>query len=138
MSANPVDPRGAEYEFGPQENFVIQTLATRMRRVGVMQIIASGLQFAGYTSGFVLIQQKHGALTLGTELPVAVAYLAGGFLVLSAASAFRDIVTTQGSDMGLMMKAFEKLTQPMTILLAAFAFATLLWLVGFILRLAGK
>ncbi len=133
-----VDARGAEYEFGPQEDFVIATLATRMKRVGMMQIIASGLQFAGYTGGFVLIEREHGALRLGTQLPVALAFLVGGFLVLGAGSAFREIVATRGRDMGLLMKAFEKLASLMTLLLAAFVAATVIWLVGFALRLAGK
>ncbi len=133
-----LDAKGPEYELGPQENLVIGTLATRMKRVGVIQIIASCLQFAGYTSGFLLLEHKHGALQLGTQLPVALAFLVGGFLIYSAASAFRAIVTTQGNDIGLLMKAFDKLAGVMTLLIVAFGVATALWLVGFVLRVTGR
>ncbi len=128
MAGDPeaLDARGQEYEFGAQEDQVIGLLATRMRRVGVMQIIASGLQLVGYTGGFVLIKSTHGVLTLGTELPVALAFLIGGFLLLGAASAFRGIVATQGNDMGHLMKAFDKLAVVMTLLLVAFGVATVL------------
>ena len=132
-----LDARGTEYEFGPHENVVVSQLAARMRRVGVMQIIAACLQVAGYTGGFVLLKSDHGALQLGTELPVALAFLVGGFLVLGAASTFRQIVDTQGSDLGHLMKAFDKLSVVMTLLFGAFAIATAIWMVSFGLRLAG-
>jgi hypothetical protein len=133
----PLDALGQEYEFGPEENQVIGLLATRMRRVGIMQIIASGLQFVGYTSGFVLLKGQHRVLTLGTELPVALAFMVGGFLLLGAASGFRSIVATQGNDMAHLMKAFDRLAVIMTLLVVAFAVATAIWMVSFVLRLTG-
>jgi hypothetical protein len=138
LPAEPRDAHGPEYEFGPHENAVVWTLAARMRRVGVMQIIAAVLQVVGYTVGFILLSQQHRVLTLGTELPIALAFLVGGFLLLGSASAFRRIVTTQGNDVSHLMSAFDKLSVVMTLLVAAFAVATALWSVSFVLRLLGR
>jgi hypothetical protein len=132
-----LDPLGQEYEFGPEENQVIGLLATRMRRVGVMQIIAAGIQFVGYTTGFFAHKGAHRALMLGTQLPVALAFMVGGFLLLGAASGFRSIAATQGNDMGHLMKAFDRLAVMMTLLVVAFAIATAIWMVSFVLRVTG-
>ncbi len=71
------------------------------------------------------------------DLPVALAFLVGGFLLFGAADAFRQIATTQGDDMGLLMRACEKLSKLMSILLIAFAVALALYVPAYLLASRG-
>jgi hypothetical protein len=132
-----LDARGAEYEFGPYENGIVSTLAGRMKRVGVVQIVAAVLQLLGYLGLFFSVNRGAGGpIGLATHIPVALAFVVGGFLLYGAARPFRAIVDTQGSDVGLLMKAFEKLAGMMTLLTISFVVATVIWAAGFALRLA--
>src|SRR5438034_8231315 len=96
------DAQGDEYEFGRQENAAIELLARRMKLTGFIQIVAAALQLAGYTGKIALLAPAQGAKRLAVELPVVVAFVLSGVLLLSASSALRGIVATKGNDIGLL------------------------------------
>jgi hypothetical protein len=92
--------RGA-YEFSPEQNEVIASLASNMKIVGVISFFGGGLLVV---AGSVLSAKGGGsALVQG-----ALALVVGG-LTVHAAGAFRHIVDSRGDDIDHMMTALRAL-----------------------------
>jgi len=89
------------YEFTREQNEVIASLASNMKIVGVVSVIAGGLLIL---AGLVLLARGGvSALIQGV-----LALIIGGFTV-QAAGAFRLIVNSQGDDIGHLMTALGAL-----------------------------
>jgi len=124
------------YEFKDQENRAIWRMAKLMKITGVVQIIAGVLQFGGVMGRTYALRQDHLALRIGVDLPVAAAFVVSGVLLFTGASPFKAVVETRGDDIAHVMTACRRLSGVMNTLLIAFAVATLVWLVVFIVLLA--
>ena len=61
-------------------------------------------------------------------LVFVVTFVISGVLLMSASSVLRGIVATKGNDIGLLMRAFDRMSVVMTLLMAAFTIATVAWL----------
>jgi hypothetical protein len=68
---------------------------------------------------------------------VALAFLVGGFLLFGASDPFRQIAATRGDDIGHLLRACEKLSGLMFVLLIAFAVACALYVPAYLLALKG-
>jgi hypothetical protein len=104
----PATPRKAKsgagregYEFSPEQNVVIGSLATNMTLVGVVSLIGGGLLIM---AGCVLLA-KGGATVV---LQGIVGLVVGGFTV-QAAGAFRQIVDSREDDIDHLMTALGAL-----------------------------
>ncbi len=97
-----------EYEFDGNENEVIGGLAGWMAVVGVIMGIFGLLQVV---LGMAALGSMAGILTVGEGVCMM---LIGGW-VLGASRSFKDIVTTQGSDITLLMHALRKLRSAYTL-----------------------
>jgi hypothetical protein len=113
------------YEFSPEQNEVVASLASNMKTVGVVSLIGGGLLVV---AGCFLIAKGGGsALIQG-----AVAVVLGGFTV-QAAGAFRQIVDSRGDDIGHLMTALgvlRSLYRLQVILLLCLALVLLCLLFG--------
>jgi hypothetical protein len=89
------------YEFSPEQNEVIASLASNMKMVGVVALISGGLLVV---AGCVL--SAKGAAS--AVIQGAVAVVVGGFTV-QAAGAFREIVDSRGDDISHLMTALGTL-----------------------------
>ena len=67
-------------------------------------------------------------LQVGNGLGPPLFFVLSGVLLMSASSALRGIVATKGNDVGLLMRAFDRMSIVMTLLMAAFTIATVAWL----------
>ncbi len=105
LGRSPVAP---EYEFDATENEVVSTLAGPMKFVAVVSIVFGVLNGI---IGLLAIGHIQGALTLAE----GIALIAVGAWLGSAAGSFRDIVTTEGSDISLLMMALKKLRNVYTL-----------------------
>jgi hypothetical protein len=97
-----------EYEFDMNENEVIDGLASPMKLVGIISIVFGVLTLI---PAFLSIASFGGMLLLFE----AIALLAIGGWLTGAARAFRDIVTTDGSDISNLMIALRKLRSVYTL-----------------------
>src|SRR5438876_10692745 len=95
----PAEP-GKQYEFTQSENQVIGGLAGKMRIVGIFTLALGVLYLAAAAFQILAIPQARAAHLLPAVSTViaGLIYLAVGCWTLNAASSFRLIVTTQGSD----------------------------------------
>jgi hypothetical protein len=113
------------YEFSPEQNEVIASLASNMWMVGVVSLIGGGLLVVAGCFQFA----KGGGSAL---IQGAVAVVLGGFTV-QAAGAFRQIVDSRGDDIGHLMTALgvlRSLYRLQVILLLCLALALLGLLFG--------
>jgi hypothetical protein len=110
------------YEFSPEQNEVIGSLATSMRIVGVLSLLSG--------SFLVLMLAYRGAPAL---IEGVLALVVGGFTV-KAARAFRQIVDSQRDDIGHLMTALAALRSLYGI--QAFLLSSILCLVLGLLALA--
>lgn len=94
-----------EYEFSPNENAVIHSLAGPVRFVGIMWIIFGVLSVVLAFRVFAAGLGGRGLLAL---LQAAVPLAIGAWLV-SGATALTNVVRTHGADMTHLMKALTKL-----------------------------
>lgn len=99
-------PSAGTYEFNQAENRVFAGLARRMRFVGLI-ITAIG--------GFSLVAGFSTQISL-TQVIAAVVYLLIGAFTVSAATEFRRVVQTQGSDISHLMEALSSLRKVYAIL----------------------
>lgn len=89
--------RRAAYEFTPEQNEVIAGLASNMKVVGIVSVIAGILLVV---AGFVLLARgDFSAIFQG------ILALVFGWFTLQAAAAFRQIVNSQGDDIRHLMTA---------------------------------
>jgi hypothetical protein len=88
------------YEFSPEQNEVIASLASNMKMVGVVSLIGGGLLVV-----CCVLFAKGGASVL---IQGALALVLGGFTV-QAAGAFRQIVDSRKDDIGHLMTALGTL-----------------------------
>lgn len=131
----PMPSLPAGYEFKEHENRAFWRMATLMKLTGVVQLIAGVLQFGGVMGRTYALRQDHLALRIGVDLPVAAAFVVSGVLLFTGAAPFKAVVETRGNDIDHVMTACRRLSGVMTTLLIAFALATLVWLVVFIVLL---
>ena len=110
--ASVASPQLAEYEFQQAENIVIGDCGGRAQVWGVLcmlagfiQIVASGLNIAGIIKG-------NGAIFL---LPAAAFNIVLGIYFMRAGADLKRVVTTQGSDVTLMMNALRNLSRALLI-----------------------
>jgi hypothetical protein len=89
------------YEFSPEQNEVIGSLASNMKLVGFVSLIGGGL----LALASCLHLAKGGLQSL---FHGGVAMVVGGFMV-QAAGAFRQIVDSRGDDIGHLMTALGAL-----------------------------
>lgn len=132
---DPVSGGAEGYEFNAAENQVIGRLAKLMKITGIVQMIVGVLQLGGFAGRTLALREEHPLLRIGVDVPVAVAFIAGGLLLFLAAPPFKLVVDTEGSDIDHIMTACRKLSVVMTTLLAAFAVATVVWVVMFVVFL---
>ncbi|HEY1813859.1 MAG TPA: hypothetical protein VGG74_16015 [Kofleriaceae bacterium] len=97
-----------EYEFDILENEVIAGLARPMRFVGIISIVFGVLTLI---PTFLALGSFAGML----ELFEAIALMAIGGWLTGAASSFRDIVNTDGTDISNLMIALRKLRSAFTV-----------------------
>lgn len=101
---DPNHPTRSEHEFDDEQNAVFKGLGGSMTFVGIALLI------------FGIIKAIYGVMSLSSPLDGIVGIATGVCLVLigawlmSAATRFRDIVSTQGSDLTHLMAAIKKLT----------------------------
>ncbi|MFO0658850.1 MAG: hypothetical protein U0165_03305 [Polyangiaceae bacterium] len=93
-----------QYEFSESQNKQLTQLAGSMRFVGIASSLLGG---AALVMGAITIVM--GKLSGGAEMVNGAFYLTTGLLTLSAATAFRKIVDTQGHDISLLMDAILSL-----------------------------
>ena len=123
------------YEFNATENRTIDRLATLMRVTGVVQMVVGVLQVGGFIGRTAALREEHPVLRIGVDVPVAVAFVAGGLLLFLAAPHFREVVRTEGNDIDHIMTACRKLSTLMTTVLVSFSVATVVWLIVFVIFL---
>jgi len=123
------------HEFNALENQVIGRLAKVMKVTGIVQMIVGLLQLAGFAGRTLALREEHPILRIGVDLPVAVAFIAGGLLLFLAAPPFKLVVDTAGNDIDHIMTACKKLSVVMTTIFVSFTIATLVWIVMFIVFL---
>lgn len=124
------------HEFTATENQVIGRLATLMKITGIVQMVVGVLQIGGFLGRTFALREEHAILRIGVDIPVAIAFIAGGLFLYLAAPPFRLVVETEGNDIDHVMTACKKLSFVMTLLAGSFAFATLVWIVMFAIFLA--
>lgn len=121
----------SEYEFTGEQNHVIHRLALWARVAGVLNLVlalvlvgttARMLSHLGVHSFFAVADS---GIALGTALLTALF----GVWMVRAAGMFGQIVSTQGSDVSILMRAFRELAK---------IYRTQFWLymIGFLLVLA--
>lgn len=96
------------YEFNEKQNSLFRLLQMRMRFVGVVFILV------GFTSGLFLVLTKVELINLSTRYHIlgtiiSVFLVITGILFWKGANAFQKIVTTQGSDIEILMNAIKDL-----------------------------
>jgi len=94
----------AAYEFSAQENETIQVLATRMKFVGIFNIVI-GVLYGASGLVFLLVQP----LALLLYLPVVGMLVLVGLWTNSASSSFKMIVQTEGQDIMHLMSALGQM-----------------------------
>jgi hypothetical protein len=119
------------YEFDPNQNRIIDRLARRMRVTGIVQIVLGVLFLLGFIGRTLALRQGNLALTIGVDVPVALAFIVGGALMVKAATPFLEVVKTAGNDIDHIMSACVKLSRVMTTLIVAVGVATVVWLAVF-------
>ena len=115
------------YEFTPEQNELIVSLAFNMKIVGIVSLIAGGL----LTIAGLILLARGGVSAL---IQGVLALIIGG-LTVQAAGAFRLIVDSQGDDIGHLMSALGALRSlyRLQVILLCFALALLIlafWLVA--------
>lgn len=99
-------PAMPNYEFNEEENHVFSSLARRMRFVGLIVTAIGGFSMVAGLSTQISVSQ----------LIAAVVYLLIGIFTVSAATSFRKVVQTQGSDISHLMEALRSLRKVYAIL----------------------
>lgn len=92
------------YEFSAQENETIQVLASRMKFVGIFNIVI-GVLYGVAGLVFLLVQP----LALLLYLPVVAMLVLVGLWTNSASSSFKMIVQTEGQDIMHLMNALTQM-----------------------------
>jgi hypothetical protein len=93
-------PDANEYEFSASENRVIGDLSWKMHYVGMFLVAVAGL-----TTVYALFDLVD---RIG-NLVAALIYFAIGWYTINAAASFRQIVETEGRDIGALMDACRNL-----------------------------
>jgi hypothetical protein len=114
----PVQTTEPGYEFDQQQNSVFLELAGRMKFVGIAILIAGSLLFA--PEAILMAESSFSANArrlLVTHPELALFFVLGGVLILmganlyGAASHFKRIATTKGSDIDNLMVAMKELVE---------------------------
>ena len=92
------------YEFSAQENETMQVLASRMKFVGIFNIVI-GVLYGVAGLVFLLVQP----LALLLYLPVVAMLVLVGLWTNSASSSFKMIVQTEGQDIMHLMNALTQM-----------------------------
>ncbi len=92
------------YEFSPDQNAIFSRLAGAMRFVAIVMVLASGT--VGIAAVFIGRSTVVGAAMVA-PLAIAVAFLAAQ--LYQAATHFRRIVSTRGSDVEHLMAALDEM-----------------------------
>jgi hypothetical protein len=95
-------PTRPQYEFDPEQNALIGSLAAKMRFVGLVLIALGVLALLGSAATFRDV--RDGNLIIFGLLQVII-----GVWTRSAASSFRQVVETKGSDITHLMDALDDL-----------------------------
>lgn len=134
----------SEYEFTGEQNHVIHRLSLWARVAGILNVLLAAmliattarmLQHAGDHSFLTVVDA---AIAIGTALLT----LLFGVWMLRAAGLFGQIVTTQGSDVSLLLRAFRELAKiyktQFWLYMIAFGTVLVLIVVSIVLRLTGS
>lgn len=112
--SNPVVPPPPNYEFSPQQNSIVASLAHSMRGVGVFFIILGAVYLIVAILATIQLYQQQ-LLTSMDWSKLIVAFCSGviwiyiGSGMRQAAQHFEKIVTTSGSDVNHLMTALLRL-----------------------------
>ena len=104
MSAQQTAPKPTGYEFSSMQNSTIQTLADRMKAIGILFLVFAG--FAAIGGFFVLFKSIPSAVSAFLEVAL---FGFVGLWTYRGAAAFHLIVQTRGSDISHLMDALEDL-----------------------------
>lgn len=119
------------YEFGAAQNETIRVLASRMKFVGIFYMVAGG--FLGLIGLAVLFFVPAFGIIY---MLFAAAELLIGIWTNNAASSFRLIVDTKGSDIGHLMSALESLRKLYNLQFWLLISTLILMVLGIIVALA--
>lgn len=97
-------PSHAPYEFGPEQNRVIERLSARIQGFGIVSIILGALSIIG---GVVLLFSSP-VVGIGRAVG-AIVPIVTGIIYTRGAAKLRDVVKTSGDDIGHLMAAMDEL-----------------------------
>ena len=93
---------GEDYEFSDAQNEVMLDLARKMQGVGIFMLVLGTLALIGFVVSLFAEPQ-------GVWIFVAAFFLVIGVWTVRAAREFRQVVTTEGSDISHLMTALTEL-----------------------------
>ena len=105
-----------EYEFGHAENLVIGSTANRARIFGILCAISGAFEVLAAIANLVGLSNGNVAAFLA---PAGVFNIVLGILLTRASTSLSKVVTTQGSDVSLMMDALENMSKAFLIQIVA-------------------
>jgi hypothetical protein len=111
-------PRAPEYEFKEAENIVIGGCGGRARVWGVLCVVAGAVQLVASLLNIVGLIQGNGAIFM---LPAGVFNVVLGVYFTRAGGALKNVVSTQGNDITLMMNALRNLSRALLVQIVATA-----------------
>jgi hypothetical protein len=116
----------AEYEFTPDQNRTLETLAKRMRLAGVMQLVFGIVSVLGTCH----VSATAGNMEARTSAPLfAFALIFAGAFTMSAGRSFQRIVQTEGRDVSNLMDALRAYSRAMKAHIVAFTIAAVIALI---------
>ena len=116
-SAHGHAPVAAPYEFGPDQNRVIDRVASRIQGFGIVSIVLGALQIIG---GVVLLTQSIRGVG---QIVAAIVAIVVGIIYTRGAKRFRDVVKTAGDDVGHLMAALDEVGKAFMVQLVMVAVA---------------
>ena len=108
-------PEGGVYEFDMVQNIKIAKCASRARTWGVISVILGILILLGLVALVALVPSTEaggmkGVVLWGSMAPLVFVYLGAGVMYFSAGGALRQVVDTQGNDIGLLLSGLNKMS----------------------------
>ncbi len=111
MPAAPMAATPSGYEFSAWENATIAKVGSRAKTWGIMSILFGILLVTGAGLLFSYGAKEPKLVPIGgAVLAIGIQPVVSGAFYFAAGSALASVVTTQGNDIPLMMRALRKLT----------------------------